>query len=527
MREVTDIAKVTAKGGVHLLWGLVASTVISAVGSIFIARLLGSDLYGLYTVTLAAPALLAVFRDWGVTSAMIRSTAQCRAENRTDEVRGIFVSGYVFVIALGVTLSAVSLVFSDFIAASVFNRPHIASLIQIASFVILAEGLTSAAAAAFVGTERMELNSVMLIAQSVIKTLIVIALVVFGLGPLGAVIGHVSGAAIAGVFGLLLVWTIYRNLPKPFTAKLHLKTRIATMLQYGVPLSISYIITAFQVQFYNFLLPIYYTTDNVMIGNYGVAQNFVVLIGFFATPITIMLFPAFSKLNAQKDRQTLQTFYQYSVKYASLLVVPVASLVMCLSEPAVSTLFGNTYNTAPLFLALLAITYLYTPVGNLSNINLINSQGQTKFVLLLTLVTAVIGFPMASVLVLNFGVLGLIAASLTAVIPSLAIGIRYIRKQYGVTVDWESSARILVASAIAAAVTFAVTYQLGFSSWIRLIIGVVLFVAALVPAVMFTRSVNRSDISNLRELTSGLGPIAKLSKSALNILERIMNILKL
>jgi O-antigen/teichoic acid export membrane protein len=527
MMEATDIAKVTTRSGIHFLWGLVASTVISAVGSIFIARLLGSDLYGLYTVTLAAPALLAVFRDWGVTTAMIRSTAQSKAKNRIDEIRSIFVSGYVFEIALGVTLSVISLVFSDLISAIVFNRPNIASLIQITSFVILAEGLTSAATAVFVGTERMELNSFMLIAQSIIKTLIVIALVVFGLGPLGAVIGHVSGAAIAGVFGLLLVWIIYKSLPKPYTVKLQIKTHIATMLQYGIPLSLSSIITAFQFQFYNFLLPIYYTKDNAMIGNYGVAQNFVVLIGFFATPITIMLFPAFSKLNAQENRQTLQTFYQYSVKYASLLVVPVASLVICLSEPAVSTLFGNTYDTAPLFLALLALTYLYTPAGNLSNVNLINSQGQTKDVLLLTLVTAVIGFPMASVLILNFGVLGLIATSLTAVIPSLVIGLRYIQKHYGVIIDWKSSARILLASATAAAVTYAATYQLGYASWIRLIIGTVLFVAALVPTVVFTRAISRSDISNLRELTSGLGPITKLSNCALNILEKIMNMLNL
>lgn len=527
MTEATDIAKVSAKGGAHLLWGLVASTVISAVGSIFIARLLGSDLYGLYTVTLAAPALLAVFRDWGVTAAMIRSTAQCRAENRTEDVRSIFVSGYLFEIALGLALTIVSLLFSDFIATNVFNRPQIASLIQIISFVILAEGLTSAAGAVFVGMERMELNSVMLIAQSVIKTLVVIILVVFGLGPSGAVIGHTSGAAIAGVIGLFLVWTVYRKLPRPISVRPQIKRNIAAMLRYGAPLSISAIIATFQTQFYNFLLPIYYTTDNAMIGNYQVALNFVILIGFFALPIMTMLFPAFSKLNAQRDKQTLQTFYQYSVKYASLLVVPVALLVMCLSEPAVSTLFGSTYNTAPFFLALLTITYLYVPLGNLSNLNLINSQGQTKYVLLMAVVTAAIGFPMASILVLSFGVLGLIVTSLTAAIPSLVIGILLIRRRYGVTLDWKSSVRILVASMVAAGVTYAVIYQLSFAGWIRLVLGVVLFVAVLVPAVLLTRAVSRSDLSNLRELTSGLGPASRLLSIILNILEKIMNVLHL
>src|SRR5450759_1184050 len=189
MSKAADMARVSAKGGFHLLWGLVVSTIISSVGTIFIARLLGSDLYGLYTVVLTAPTLIVTFRDWGVNSAMIRCAAQYRAEGREDEVRSVFVSGLIFEIALGSALSAVSFILSGFLATNVFNRPEIAPLIQIASITILAGALINAATAAFTGVERMELNSVMLICQSTIKTLIIIALVVLGLGTTGATIG--------------------------------------------------------------------------------------------------------------------------------------------------------------------------------------------------------------------------------------------------------------------------------------------------------------------------------------------------
>ena len=40
MSKAADMARVLAAGGFQLLWGLVVSTVISAVGTIFIARLL-------------------------------------------------------------------------------------------------------------------------------------------------------------------------------------------------------------------------------------------------------------------------------------------------------------------------------------------------------------------------------------------------------------------------------------------------------------------------------------------------------
>ena len=37
MSTVSDIAKVSAKGSFHMLWGLIVSTLISSVGTIFIA----------------------------------------------------------------------------------------------------------------------------------------------------------------------------------------------------------------------------------------------------------------------------------------------------------------------------------------------------------------------------------------------------------------------------------------------------------------------------------------------------------
>jgi len=526
MSKAAYMAKVSAKGSFHLLWGLVISTVISSIATIFVARLLGSDLYGLYGIVLISPNLIGVFRDWGINSAMVRYTAQFRSEDRASEVRSILVSGIIFEIALGMALSAISFALSGYLATNLFHRPEITSLIQIASISILAGGLINAATAAFTGIEKMELNSIMLICQSTIKTIIMITLVILGLGTSGAVLGYTVAMIIAGLIGVALVWTQYKNLPKLSNNKLEIKAYIKSMLAYGTPLSLSAIISGFQSQYYAFLLPIFYVADNTSIGNYGIASTFVVLITFFATPITTMLFPAFSKLNPQKDKETLLNVFQFSVKYASLLVVPVAALVMCLAEPAVSTLFGKTYSTAPLFLALLTINYVYTAFGSLSMGNFISSQGKTTFILYLTLITAAIGFPMGYILIMQFGVLGLIVTSLATGIPTTIIALYWIRKHYELTVDWHSSAKILLSSAIATALTYILISELGFSSLIRLIIGVVFFAFVFVTAVLVTQTINKSDIENLRGMVSGLGTIGKILNRVLNIIEKLMETLK-
>jgi O-antigen/teichoic acid export membrane protein len=526
MSKAADMAKISAKGSFHLLWGLVLSTAISSIGTIFIAGLLGPDQFGLYTIVLTAPNLILIFRDWGVNSAMVRFTAQYRAENRTNEIRSVLLSGIIFEIALGTVLSVICFLLSGFLATTVFNRPIIVHLIQIASVTILGGGLINAATAAFTGIEKMELNSVMLVCQSIIKTFVIITLVVLGLGTAGATIGFTVGILMAGLIGILLTWTLYRKLPKPSNHKLEIKAYIAAMFQYGAPISLSAIISGFLGQFYAFLLPIYYSTDNVAIGNYGIAANFVVLISFFVLPISTMLFPAFSKIDPQKDKCTFKNVFQYSVKYASLLVVPVAALIICLSEPAVSTLFGSTYGAAPLFLALLSFSYLYAAFGSLSTENLIKSQGQTKYFFKLTIITAAIGFPMGAILILRFGVLGLIVSTLTAGLPSIFLSLRWIKRHYDVSVDWSSSARILLSSAVAAAVTFLVNSQLGFASWIRLIVGVVVFVLVVAVAAVLTRAINQSDIGSLRDMTSSLGFVGRLLNKFLGFMEKLMKTLK-
>ena len=522
MSKAADMAKVSVKGGFHLLWGLVASTIISSIGTVFIGNLLGEANYGLYTIALVAPNLISTFRDWGISIAMIKYTAQYKAENKAANIRGIFAASIIFETVLGLTLLVVAFLLSD-ILANVYNLP-ITSLIQIASFTILTGALLGTAQSAFIGVERMEFSSITLVCQSIIKTIIMPILVILGLGPFGAVLGYATAFLIASLIGVFLMWTLYKSQPKPTHNKLEIMTTIKTLFSYGLPLSIATIISGFQTQFYGFILPLYASPE--LIGNYGIAGTFAVLIIFFASPITTILFPAFSKLDIQKDRETLKNVFEFSTKYASLLVVPAAAIVMTLARPGISVLFPE-YTDAPLFLALLSISYLFTACGSLSIGNLINSQGQTKLNLKLALITSAIGFPLSLILIPRFGILGLITTTLTANIPSLIIALRWLKKNYGVSVDWSSSVRILLSGATASAITYVLISQLTFSNWIALIVGAVVFLFSFLLAILLTRAINRSDINNLREMLGGLGPLRRLFSLLLDIIEKLMAIFRL
>jgi putative peptidoglycan lipid II flippase len=265
-----------------------------------------------------------------------------------------------------------------------------------------------------------------------------------------------------------------------------------------------------------------YVTDNSLIGNYSVAVNFVVLISFVATPVTTMLLPAFSKLDYKKDKEVLKNVFQYSVKYAALIVVPVTLIVMSLAQPAIATIFSNQYTEAPLYLALSGIVYILSIFGTLSFGNLINSQGDTNFTLKLSILQAAIGFPLSFVLISQFGIIGLIVASTIVGVPGLIWALIYIKRRYDVSIEWISSAKIFASSTIAGVITYLFVSWIPFSAPIRLILGVILFVFIFLAAALVTGTINRNDIANVRQIVGGLGPLRKPLGMVLDSLEKFM-----
>jgi len=368
----------------------------------------------------------------------------------------------------------------------------------------------------------MGLYSISMVIQSAVKTGLMILLVVTGYGLHGATLGDTTSYIIAGLFSIVILYlAIYKKLPKQ-KESLEIVATLKYMFKYGIPVSIAWTVNAFLTQFYHSLLAIY-STDLIM-GNYSVALSFAIIVTFFVVPLSTILFPAFSKINAQTEAETLKRVFKSSVKYATLVVAPASFAVMALAQPAVSTFFGDKYELTPLYLAIYVGIYLYAAFGSLSAGNLINSQGRTEVNLKLTLVTAAMGLSLSLILVPTFGVMGLLATYITAGIPSTLVALWWIKKHYKATIDWMSSAKILLASAITAIITYGIISQLQLANWILLIIGAIIFIIFYIITTPLLGAVNQKDIQYLTEMTKTLGPLAPIINIPLTIAKRIADI---
>jgi O-antigen/teichoic acid export membrane protein len=520
MEKALEMGKTSATGSLQLFIGIAVSTIIMAIGTIILARLMTPEEYGLYTVALIPSYMIILFRDWGVNSAITKYTATLRAKNKQEDTREIIKAGILFETTTGIALSVVSILLSSLIATTIFNRPESASLIAITSITILAGALQTASQSSFIGFERMELNSLTIIGQAIVKSVTSPLLVFIGYSALGAVLGYTASTTTAAIIGLAALYlTIFKNPKIKNPEKTSLPETLKKMLHYGVPLSISSILGGFLGQFYAFLMAIYCT--NTLIGNYQIAAQFAILLTFVTTPISTVLFPAFSKISPQNEHELLQTVFTSSIKYTTILLVPATMAMMVLSKPMISTLFGEKWTYAPFFLTLYVINNLFTIFGSLSLGSLLAGAGETKTLMKLSLITLIIGIPTAFILIPTNGIVGLILTSLIAGIPSMFIGLYWIWKRYKAKADLKSSTKILAASAIATATTYLILNFVASADWIELASGGATFLATYLITAPLIGAINTSDIKNLKTMFSGLRIISKLLNIPLDFMEKL------
>jgi len=215
MDKALEMGKVSATGSFQLFIGVATSTIIMAVGTIILARLMLPEEYGLYSIALIPSYMIILFRDWGVNSAITKHVAYFRAENKHEDIHDIISAGLIFEITTGIALSLVSLFLASFIATTIFHRAESTSLIAIASITVFSGSLLTAAQSSFIGFERMELNSLTTICQAIVKSAISPLLVFLGFGALGAVLGYTFSFLATGIIGLAtLYFVLFKNLKK-------------------------------------------------------------------------------------------------------------------------------------------------------------------------------------------------------------------------------------------------------------------------------------------------------------------------
>jgi len=184
--ELFSVAEDSARGSFFLVSGTALSTVVMAISTILVGRLIGSELYGKYTLALVIPSLLLLFVDLGINQGIIKFTASLRLKGETHRVAKIIKHGLMIKAITGAVLFLINFMFADVLASVLLQRPDMAFYVRIVSISMLFQVIYSTVSSAFVGLDKTEYSALAANVQAFAKAIISISLVLLGFGVVGA-----------------------------------------------------------------------------------------------------------------------------------------------------------------------------------------------------------------------------------------------------------------------------------------------------------------------------------------------------
>ena len=520
--RLAGIAEQAARGGLFLFVGTASSTVVLAIGSIMIARLLGPSGYGLYALTLLMPSLLVSLADVGMNYALIRLPAKLRSEGDYKGSNRAIRLGILLKLSLSVAAFLICYFGADLIATTVLNRAELAPFLRLASILIVFQTLLEATSNSFVGLDFMQYSASIQILYSILKSVLAPAFILIGLGLAGAIAGHLVGIFVAGLTGAAILFTKHVRSTGDTSGSSSVK--IGMLLGYGLPLYLAAILGAFLPQYQSMVLAHFAT--NVEIGNFNAAWNFNSLLLILMNPIATAMFPMFSKMDTENQRSDLARAFALAVKYTSLILIPASIAVMVFSRDLVYVTYGRGYTLAPQYLIILSALYLLTGLGFSIVGSFLNGVAETRTFLTMSILALAIYLPLGPALVSFGGPYGLLIAYILSEAASVLYGVRQASAKFSARPDLKASGRILLAALGAAVPTVGLTRldPLG-TGILDLIIGGMLYLATYMTLAPILKAVDKQDISNLRTILCRTRMVARLANPVLEYEDKLLSFL--
>ena len=513
---MSNLLRGSAKGSIALLAGQIITAIISSITIIWMARVLDPTAYGQYIIALLPATIIGFFQDLGINSSLVRFCSLYRNENRHSELKTVVMTGLLFSTATSIILSFVMYFFATPISDVFLKRPEIVPLVQAAAFGVFGGGLLGTVQSILVGYEAMVFRGFSQVLWSVLRTILTVILILIGLGAFGAVLANTVSQIMTGFLGILLIFMATR-FERGVSWKFDFGV-LKTLLNYGFPMSLSTLLRGVLTQVFSSLMVIYASTE--LIGNYGAATNFGVLVSFFTIPITQTMFPLFSKF--KRDDPQIKSIYYLVVKFTAMVILPVSFVIILLSDPLSRIIYGVQYPYVALYLSLYLLVFIGEGLGDWTLWSLISGLGESNVTFRSSILMFVSGTVLAILLAPGYQIVGILIAMNIAPKIGWLYHVFWVKKNLNISLEWGSMARLYLAALVAFAGAFLVLNYFNFSDWLSLFVGGFSYLILYVVVLAISGALRHDDISQIRIITESIKPLKPVVDFVLSLLSLLV-----
>jgi stage V sporulation protein B len=487
-----DIAAQSARGSLILLVGNLIQALAGLVFVVTVARLLGPNGYGVYTLSLIIPLTIQSLVGIGISSGITRYAAYHISKGESDIAKRITLNGILFLLGLGAILTAVTYVGVDYLNALILHRTDLSGVARLASIAIIAQTLFQTTIAGLLGWRSMEGISIANVAWGFLRLAIAVPLILVGFSVAGAVLGYVIATLVSGAIAFLLLYGRLRGvgavLPRRFTED------VRSILLYSGPLYVGSVATTVASQYV--LIVLADISSNSVVGTYQSALNVLIAISIMSAAISQTLFPAFAHLEGAKAHVGLA--FRYAVKYNAFFVSPTIFFLAAAARPIFDVLYGTTFSLGVPYLLLLSLSNTPLILGFGILPSLFMGVGKPRLFMLFNLAYAASQIVLAPLLAIGIGlgVPGLILSILLSSLVALAVGLRYSFSELQASVDWPKIGVITLSSLLSSAAVLALG-KIFLDSVLVLVPDLVIFAIVYLTLVPIGKGLDALDLLRL------------------------------
>ncbi len=393
--------KVIARGAGLVFLGFLISKPLAYLYRVVLARFLGPEELGIFSMGLAVVGIVTVFGAIGLYQGVLHFVVVYQSKGQPEKVRGTVLGSLKIQLITSLVAAAFMFFAAEVIAIDIFQQPGLVLVLKLLALTIPFQIIVSnfmILAQAFKKIEYKVLLRNLL--ENIAKLVLTFWLVFIGLGAVGASLA----LALAGAFALAVSFVlIQKRVFSIFASGEKTVYNLKELFGYSWPL--------FAVGFFMLImgnidtisLGILNTAYNTGIYNVATPTARILEIPSFA--LAALFLPVVTGLYANKKMDELGRTYKTVTRWLFSTTFPCTLFALLFAKEILSTMFGSVYSQGWPALAILALGFCIFYTLNAVR-SMLQPLAKTKFVLYNTIAAAVLNIFLNIFLIPLFGIVG-------------------------------------------------------------------------------------------------------------------------
>lgn len=346
------------KNASWLFSGNVATSVFAAVEPMLIARFLGVEQFGLFSLIIAYVGIVNGLIDLKSPAAVVRYVGQFRELGEKDKVLSFIKFFYVLDFLVGIAALAACLLLAGVADNLFIHSEDTFRLTLIYSLSVLVSSINMSSEAVLRIFDKFKTIAFVRTSRTGLRVILVAACLLGGLGIEGILVCYIVAAF---VFFLLLQIMVFRVLKQSgfkrwTTAKVE---NLGTTFREVRPFILTSTFTGFLSNAFKRQIPVVilgHFTSKEAVGLYRVATIFSGIGVRLRKPVEDTIYPALVAVQSRGSREVFSEIVSYSTKNLLKVFLPVGLIFLLFTGEIITVFFGREYESATLALQLIVIS---------------------------------------------------------------------------------------------------------------------------------------------------------------------------